>query len=398
MIGGGTLIQDASGDRERFLAVPNAALTHGRAAAGASHAAVVTAAAAGVLGSPAAKRTFGRVCTSSLGLAGSAAPRCVCPASARDLVVGTSPSARGSSRRSTPRKPGDRDAVAIATPPPSSSLIADADEAPSGASGSSLWGHSWQIVGPAGEPTSVTDEREGNRGACMPGQVEVAGNMKQHFLLDELQMQACTDWIDRKWPERCGAYDRDKWLALSKDLETKPMHFCIDRYEYPNKKGEYPIVLVSWYEARDHCADAGKRLCTEDEWTYACEGDEATPYPNGDGYTRDYEACLEDRPWKQFHAEAYNPRGGENARKEIDRLWQGYPSGDRPLCKSKAGVYDLTGNIDEWTRSATATERQSTLKGGYWGPVRTRCRPATKAHDEQHVFYQQGFRCCADPG
>ena len=255
-------------------------------------------------------------------------------------------------------------------------------------------GRHWQIIAPAGEAVAVTDAREKNRGACGPGMIEVAGKMKQHFLLDELQMQSCTNWIDKKWPERCGAYDRDKWLALSKDLPTQPLHFCIDRFEYPNRKDEYPIILVSWYEARDTCKAEGKRLCTENEWTFACEGEEATPYPNG--YVRDPEACLNDRPWKQFHDDKLIPRNGENAKLELDRLWQGLPSGARPLCKSRFGVYDLTGNIDEWTRSSVPNERPSVLKGGYWGPVRTRCRPATKAHDESHTFYQQGFRCCAD--
>jgi formylglycine-generating enzyme len=256
-------------------------------------------------------------------------------------------------------------------------------------------GRHWQIMGPPGEDTAVTDAREKNRGACPAGMIDVAGKMKQNFLLDELQMQSCTDWIDKKWPERCGAYDRDKWLKLSKDLPTQPLHFCIDRYEYPNKKGVYPIILVNWYEARDQCKADGKRLCTEDEWTFACEGEEATPYPNG--YVRDPEGCLNDRPWKQFHGEALSPRSGENAKQELDRLWQGLPSGARPLCKSVFGVYDMTGNVDEWTRSSVQGERPSVLKGGYWGPVRTRCRPATKAHGEEHIFYQEGFRCCADP-
>lgn len=254
----------------------------------------------------------------------------------------------------------------------------------------------WQVVSPRGEDPAITDAREQNRGSCPTGMVEVKGKMKTHFLLDDLQMQACTDWIDKKWPERCGAYDRDKWLALSKDLPTQDEHFCIDRFEYPNRKGEYPIILVSWYEARDACKSEGKRLCSEDEWTFACEGEEATPYPNG--YTRDADACINDRPWKQFHAEALSPRNGKGAMQELDRLWQGEPSGSRPSCKSKAGVYDMTGNVDEWTRSSVPGERPSVLKGGYWGPVRTRCRPATKAHGEDHMFYQQGFRCCADPG
>jgi sulfatase modifying factor 1 len=255
-------------------------------------------------------------------------------------------------------------------------------------------GRHWQIRGPVGEAPAITDAREKNRGMCAPGMIEVAGKMKQSFLLDELQMQACTKWIDRKWPERCAEYDRDKWLALSKDLPVVAQHFCIDRFEYPNRKDEYPIILVSWFEAKNACQSEGKRLCTEDEWTFACEGDEARPYPNG--YVRDPEACLNDRPWRQFHDSALFPRNGENAKQELDRLWQGLPSGARPLCKSPFGVYDLTGNVDEWTRSSVPGERPSVLKGGYWGPVRTRCRPATKAHDESHVFYQQGFRCCAD--
>jgi sulfatase modifying factor 1 len=36
------------------------------------------------------------------------------------------------------------------------------------------------------------------------------------------------------------------------------------------------------------------------------------------------------------------------------------------------------------------------LKGGYWGPVRDRCRPMTIAHDENFAFYQIGFRCCSE--
>ena len=250
----------------------------------------------------------------------------------------------------------------------------------------------WQIGGPRGEDPAVTDAREATRGACPSGMVNVQGKMKMHFLLDDLQLQACTKWIDRKWPERCAEYDRDKWLTISKDLPTQNINVCMDRFEYPNRKGEWPIIMVSWYEARDACKNEGKRLCSEDEWTYACEGEEATPYPNG--YTRDPDACLNDRPWKKFDGNGLMPRS--NASAELDRLWQGLPSGSRPACKSKAGVYDLTGNVDEWTKSSVPGERPSVLKGGYWGPVRTRCRPATKAHDETHTFYQQGFRCCAD--
>lgn len=262
-----------------------------------------------------------------------------------------------------------------------------------------LEGKFWQVVAQApSEAPQVTDRREGNRGACPTGMVEVAGRMKDdsgdYFGIDGLQQLTCKKWINREWPERCAEYDRAAWLEKSKAMKTTPMHFCIDRFEYPNRLGEYPIVLVDWYEAGALCGREKKRLCSEDEWTFACEGEEAQPYPNG--YARE-DACVNDRAWREF--KQFGRRDSEATMLELDRLWQGEPSGSKPRCKSPFGVYDLTGNVDEWTRSSHPGERPSVLKGGYWGPVRTRCRPATKAHGETHMFYQEGLRCCSDaPG
>jgi formylglycine-generating enzyme len=255
----------------------------------------------------------------------------------------------------------------------------------------SVKGRHWQIISPPGEPTDETDRAEGNRGACPAGMVEVAGNMVNAWMMDERQQDVCSKWINRNFPERCGEFDRDRWLAQTKDLPRRPMHFCIDRFEYPNKRGEYPVLYVNWNEANDLCADEGKRLCTETEWTFACEGEEAMPYPYG--YVRDPEACIVDKTWVPYFPKAFSTP--EGTMHELDRLWQGAPSGARPRCKSPFGVYDMTGNVDEWTKSSSPEGRPSVLKGGYWGPVRTRCRPATRAHGEVHAFYQQGLRCCA---
>jgi hypothetical protein len=254
-------------------------------------------------------------------------------------------------------------------------------------------GKYWQITAPAGEDTAATDQREGNRGACPAGMVDVKGKFRVSPMGDELQKSVCKKWINKDFPERCAEFDRDKWLEIANKLPQRDMHFCIDRFEYPNKKGEYPIILVNWYEANTLCAAQSKRLCTEDEWTFACEGEEAMPYPYG--YVRDASACVTDKPWRAFQGSWFGNRAGETAKREIDQLWQGVASGSQPKCKSPFGVYDMTGNVDEWTKSVLPG-RQSILKGGYWGPVRTRCRPTTRAHGETHVFYQQGLRCCTD--
>ncbi len=270
-----------------------------------------------------------------------------------------------------------------------------------------LWhlvrGHHWQIVAMTSEPVAETDAREGNRGACGPGMIEVSGNMKTDpprksqydgNSVEEIQKKACTKWINKEYPERCQSFDRDQWLKLSAPLPTKAMSYCMDRFEYPNIKGDYPLIMVSFPEAQNMCSEQGKRLCSEEEWTFACEGEEATPYPYG--YERSPEACPIDSHWRPYDEKALRPREGQEAMYELDKLWQGTASGDRPSCKSSFGVYDMTGNVDEWTHSSREGERPSILKGGYWGPVRTRCRPSTRSHDETHVFYQQGFRCCSD--
>jgi sulfatase modifying factor 1 len=263
----------------------------------------------------------------------------------------------------------------------------------------------WQIVSDTREPPEETDAREKTRGSCGVGMVEVAGKMKidpprkslyDDNSVEEMQKKTCSKWINREYPERCQTFDRDAWLQMSASLPTKDMHYCMDRFEYPNQKGEYPVIEVSFYEARDLCADLGKRLCSEDEWTFACEGEEATPYPYG--YERSPETCVSDRQWKPYNDQALKERQSQGAMAELDKLWQGYRSGEQTKCRSTFGVYDLTGNVDEWTTSVREGERPSILKGGYWGPVRTRCRPATRSHDQNHAFYQQGFRCCSDPG
>ena len=84
------------------------------------------------------------------------------------------------------------------------------------------------------------------------------------------------------------------------------MHFCIDRYEYPNRAGATPVVATTWDEAAAQCKSEGKRLCKDTEWTLACEGDDRTPYPYGN--VRDATACNFDKPYIMPDNNAYaNP-------------------------------------------------------------------------------------------
>ena len=258
-------------------------------------------------------------------------------------------------------------------------------------------GKYWQIVAPETEDPDATDAAEGTRGICLPGMIEVQGAMKidgERGTVEALQDSTCADWISRDFPARCATFDAARWQKVSKDLPVRPQHFCLDRFEYPNRKGGFPVIAVNWHEAGSLCHDRGERLCSEDEWTFACEGEDALPYPTG--YVRDEQACVIDRPWRLFDERLLAARDSALAIAEIDYVWQGEASGSRPRCKSPFGAYDMTGNVDEWTRSVEREGYASIFKGGYWGPVRARCRASTRAHNEDFYFYQQGLRCCAD--
>jgi hypothetical protein len=198
--------------------------------------------------------------------------------------------------------------------------------------------------------------------------------------------------------ERCAEYAAPPICEGA--LQKK--RFCIDRFEYPNLDGVRPAVMVNFQEAQAACEAESKRLCTGSEWTLACEGSDRTPYPYG--YTRDATACNIDRANPEVDAAALqDPR---TVASEVARLDQRVPSGQMARCKSSYGVQDMTGNVDEWVVNekhfgpapADGSERPfiSALKGGYWGPVRNRCRATTTAHDEWFRYYEVGFRCCAN--
>ncbi len=194
--------------------------------------------------------------------------------------------------------------------------------------------------------------------------------------------------------------DRTRCQRYHDDLlcEGRPssLHFCIDRFEYPNLPGVRPVVMASYDEARRACRQEGKRLCEAEEWTLACEGKDTWPYPYG--LERDPSACNIDRPVREPDRQALSrPR---QVAIEVERLDQRASSGSMPRCVSPFGVHDMTGNVEEWVHNREGQRRSppysSGLKGGYWGPVRARCRPMSTSHNAAFRSYRVGLRCCAD--
>jgi sulfatase modifying factor 1 len=226
--------------------------------------------------------------------------------------------------------------------------------------------------------------------SCPTGMVDIEGDYCP------VVEQECLKWLDKDTsasandgigPMRCAEFKSPARCLSSARVH---MHFCMARFEYPGTEGSYPLVGMTYPQAKEIAKNDGNRLCTSDEFNFACEGEEMHPYGYGDGFHRDANIANIDKPWidyTKFSPSIWNDINGG--------LYQAIKSDGKSQAKSWAGVYNLNGNVDEIMDSEQ--HKNAVLGGGYWGPVRTRCRPRTLSHNKTtYSFYQLGFRECSD--
>lgn len=162
------------------------------------------------------------------------------------------------------------------------------------------------------------------------------------------------------------------------DVRTYVKSFCIDKYEYPGQEGTSPKSNVSYNTAERLCSNEDKRLCSEEEWEKACKGPSELKYPYGN-------------VWNANKCDTQNKDG--TSRSIV-------PSGSYKACASGFGIFDMSGNVMEWTSSVFSPQDTSdkVVKGGSFKQPdwATRCAyrynmlPGSTASDV-------GFRCCKKP-
>jgi hypothetical protein len=146
-----------------------------------------------------------------------------------------------------------------------------------------------------------------------------------------------------------------------------------------------PWHTVTQGDAAAACAAVGKRLCTAVEWEAACEGAALNDYPYGDLY----------EPGTCNGVDYDGIPGGD----DDDVL---LPTGDAAMCLSDDGIYDLSGNLREWTSeqrgSTTGGKAIFVVRGGEYhtpAPGLT-CQFDLSRQVHDVVLPTVGFRCCSD--
>jgi formylglycine-generating enzyme required for sulfatase activity len=213
-----------------------------------------------------------------------------------------------------------------------------------------------------------------------------------------------TVYLDAYWIDRTEVTNGQYALCVARQACTRPHdNSSMTRGSYYSDKqyASYPVVFVSWEQAKAYCTWAGRHLPSEAEWEKAARGPDGRMYPWGsafDGLRTNYCDVNCPHAWKDG---AFDDGYTDTA-----------PVGEYPGGASPYGALDMSGNIYEWVLDWYAPYGRADLfnptgpsaglehiiRGGAFGDDPGHVRAAVRGHRDIAANGTNfiGFRCASD--
>uniref|UniRef100_A0A4W5LH51 Sulfatase-modifying factor enzyme-like domain-containing protein n=1 Tax=Hucho hucho TaxID=62062 RepID=A0A4W5LH51_9TELE len=176
--------------------------------------------------------------------------------------------------------------------------------------------------------------------------------------------------------------DTTVWIKDFAYSYNEPMH---NDYFWHKAYGEYPVVGVTWSQAKAFCE--WRTLNKNTEWEYAARGGlESATFPWGGPYTKSDRGC--------FLAN-FKPNRGDYA---ADQAL--YTVEAKSYEANGFNLYNMAGNVSEWTDSAydpNSYEFRKVVRGGSWKDVSYFLQVSTRAFEYSDSARSYiGFRTVQD--
>jgi len=178
------------------------------------------------------------------------------------------------------------------------------------------------------------------------------------------------------------------------------LQFSVAQRGHSLNGSNQPVSHVSWDEAQAFCKWLAERsgrsvgLPTGDAWEYACRAGAATPLAYGE-LTTDFSRLANLADVNLRRPVGYRSKSVPEWRPAVtevdDGHWVSAPVGSYPA--NAWGLFDMTGNVWEWTSDPAPDGVRRLVRGGSWYVRPQRATPdSTLAYLPWQKVYDVGFR------